>query len=810
VIAQSEHPRQPAASTRPRAWLVGLILVGAVLLGHGGSLHDGLFFDDYWHRATLRSYGWSFHDLVESATFDLPGRLAHLWWQEVPLQWRYARPVAMLAMKLELIASRGNPVGVHAFALGWHLLATWMVYLIALWALRSRGWALLAAVLFAIQPHSVFAVSWIAARNALVSGALFFAAVVAYLHASPMRRASGRSLSVPWLILSLVLWVLALFARETAVIFPLVIVVLDWAAMRSASHASGAEPEHSGEANAECRMPSAEAAAPTGAGPSATFPGRGDGGRRSPGAFPRGAPWVVYTLVALLTVAYLYWRLVVFPTSRPPEIYFTAPHGLVYVPWALGKLLHMVFALVFHTPMFLGLATYGSSLSAHVLVFGIMGLLVGGIGAWYVWASRGLASRAVWPIWLLAAFVPVIPVFVMPHFGYLPAAALVVMLVVMVRALRGRWRSFAAIVVVASSLWSLTIYRYAWRGIVRNEQVVYADIEDNTPRPPRGSRLFFINLPVAGIYASVALREAWGLDDLEGYVLTFAPQPLMMDRPSMVRRVGPRTLVVSTPPPGYFSGLSGRMLIDGMRPGKPLRAGLVIRGKLFDTTILEADARGVTRLAFTFKQPLDDPSYYFYVSTPKRPACRLVFGEWDGVPGSRPVAARRPLPAVEDWRRMVDSARTVAAMRADPAQAWLDSLDTDKPTNAELNRLEDWRRRVRADALYAQWVRWRQERRDLLRERAYYFRIIRFFGRFVKSDLFLTGSENPRCVPAGATAAAAWIRTPPRSCRHVGPSPSTVARRATARRETRGRSPARGGVVPGTRTDARTPPGCPP
>ncbi len=738
MMRRTGHANQLVTTAgRPAGWVVGLVLLAAVLIGHGGSLRDGLFFDDYWHRATLRSYGWSFHDLVESATFDLPGRLAHLWWQEVPLQWRYARPVAMLAMKLELIASRGSPVGVHAFALGWHLLATWMVYLIALWALRSRGWALLAAALFALQPHSVFAVSWIAARNALVSGALFFAAVVAYLHASPMRREAGRPLSVPWLVLSLALWLLALFARETAVIFPLVIVLLDWAAAR-------ATPLPSGEgANGKCRMPNAERAVSAGSAPLPPIPPEGGGGRRrSLGAFARGAPWLVYALVASLTLGYLYWRLVVFPTSRPPEIYFTAPHGLVYVPWALGKLLHMVFALVFHTPMFLGLATYGSSVWAHVLVFGVMALLVGGIGAWYAWASRGLGSRVVWPIWLIAAFVPVIPVFVMPHFGYLPAAALAVMLAVMVRALRRRWRSVAAAVVLASSLWSLAIYRFAWRGIVRNEQVVYADIEDNTPRPAPGARLFFINLPVAGIYAAVALREAWGLDDLEGYVLTFAPQPLMMDRPSVVQRVGPRELVVSTPPPGYFSGLSGRMLIDGMRPGQPLAAGMVIPGELFDTTILQADPRGVTRLKFTFKRPLDDPSYYFYVSTPARPACRLVFGKWPEN-GERRMAngELRMANGELDAAGMLRIARAVAAMRADPAQAWLARLDATGLSDADADRLERWLGQVHAAQTYEQWERWREAHRAVLHERRYYFRIIRFFGRFVKSDLFLTGSD---------------------------------------------------------------------
>src|SRR5262245_66298569 len=74
------------------------LLAILILVSHGGSLFDGLFFDDHWHRVTLRHADWTWHDLIESATFDLPGRLANLWWQVRPLQWRYARPVAIAAV----------------------------------------------------------------------------------------------------------------------------------------------------------------------------------------------------------------------------------------------------------------------------------------------------------------------------------------------------------------------------------------------------------------------------------------------------------------------------------------------------------------------------------------------------------------------------------------------------------------------------------------------------------------------------------------------------------------------------------------
>lgn len=552
--------------------IVGLVAV--VVVAHGWSLGDGLFFDDYWHRAQLRELGWGFDDLVESATFDLPGRLAHMWWQDQPLQWRYARPVAMLFMKIELLISGGSPVGVHLCALVWHALSGALVYLLAIWALRHRGWAFFAGVLFVIWPHSVFGVSWIAARNALVSGCFFFGAMYAYVIASSRRHERGGALGVAALIVSLICWGLALFSRETAIIFPLLVVVVDFAI----------------------------------------------GGRV---LIVRRLP--VYALMALLGGAYLYWRLMVFPTSSPPDIYYTSPSGVGYAVWAASKLLNMLFAMFFQTPMFLGLVTYDSGSATELIATAIMVVLVAVMAWWYLAASRGLKSRWLWPTWLVAAFVPVIPVFVMPHFAYLPAAALAIILTVIVRSLRRWGRPAFATFLVAITLWSVGVYRFAWRGIVRSEQLVYADIEAETPTPESSAKLFFINLPVAGIYASVAMREAWNVDDLEGYVLTFARHPLMMDRPSTIERVGDRELIISTAEPGWFSGMSGRMLLDGMRPGEPLRSGEMLVGEEFDTTIVAADEHGVTKLRFTFPKPLESSEYLFYMSTPEQPAIRVRF-----------------------------------------------------------------------------------------------------------------------------------------------------------------------------------------
>lgn len=575
------------------------VLALIILVAHGASRWDGLFFDDHWHRATLRAADWSWHDLIEAATFDLPGQLNNLWWQERLLQWRYARPVAMAAMKAELLLTGGDPRAIHACALGWHLATTLCVYGLALWALGHRGWALLAGAIFAFNPHSIFAVSWIAARNALVGGCFFAAALLAYVQASLPQRAprlrGGREL----LILSVLLWLAALFCRESAVVFPVVVVLVDLA-----------------------------------------FGGWRHVWRRMG----------LYVVLAILTLGYLYWRLIVFPTRGVPDIYFTTPHGWEYVVWAAGRLLHLLFAQITYTPMFLGLGTYGGGVSRASYVF--MGLITGAVLLWYMLATRRVRGRWLWPVVTVLGFVPVVPVFVMPHFSYLPAITYAVMVTLLLRQVaqrpagtpvkrrRWRWRPKLVVLIVAAMVWSHIVYRVLWRAVLRSEQLIHAAALLDPPPPP-GAQLVFINLPVVGIYTPVALREAWNTD-VTGYVLTFAPETLEPLTPPRVMRTGEQTIRVETAAPGFFSGLAGRMLVDGMRTHGRLAPGTTVAGPLFDATVVAATDAGVTGLEFTFHLPLTDPAVRFYLSTPQHPAAVI---DWQQVPVGATVALD---PAVAD------------------------------------------------------------------------------------------------------------------------------------------------------------------
>ncbi|NLE57229.1 MAG: hypothetical protein GX616_02635, partial [Planctomycetes bacterium] len=593
--------------------------------------------------------------------------------------------------KAEFVLSGGDARIIHACSLGWHWLIALLVYWLALKTGLARGWAFCAGVMFVILPHSFFALGWTAARNAVVGTFFFTAGVAAYMSASlgrPSRWALTR-----WLreALPALLWALAIFSRETSVAFAFIIFLID------VSY----------------------------------------GGWRH---FSRRLPF--HALIWLLTLAFVVWRWTSFDVGNVPDIYFTKLTGWTSGYWAGSKLLQLLFSQIFYTPMLMGLATYQGVPREELAAHGVMAVLVGLVAIWYIAVSKGKGGRWVWPLWCIAAFAPVVPVFAMPHFSYLPSVPYAIMIAILLAGVAAEWRRTVAFLVIAATVWSLGVYRLAWWGIIRSEQIVYSDILESTPQsPPPGSKLFFINLPIAAIYAPDAMREAWETPDLDGYTLTFAPHPLMMVEPCIVEQLSEYEFTVSTGSPGYFSGLAGKMLIDGMRPGSPLTSGMVIKAKEghpFDTTVVEADRYGVRKLHFKFHQPLATEGYCFYLSSPERAAYRLAFDapsprSYDKVLFQR--ARSKDLIEREAARWEIrDKARPIAVAMGSPIQDYL-SLQSE----TSLARVEEWWASHDIERLSREQDEWRSRNAEVLRQRQLYFRVMDIVGRFVKSDVYLTG-----------------------------------------------------------------------
>ncbi len=697
---------------RRRDLLVSCGLLLVVVCVHGSCLWDGLFLEDHWHRAVIRSSGWGLDAQWQSATFDLPGQLAQLWWQERPLHQSWARPVAMLILKIEYHLVGGRPAGMHAFGLLWHAAAAMLMFHLARWMMLSRGWSFMAGSFFALNPHSVVTTSWMSAQSAAISTCFLIGAVLAYAAASAVERTrrSRRShrlyqagwapVRIEWLAAALVLWLLAVLSFETAVILPVLVLALDVGY-----------------------------------------------GRR---------PLALYRLpfhIALvsLALAYGYWRLMVFPGMGAPQMPLHMPGDWSLLPWGGYRLVQLAFSLVSGVPMFAtGFEVSWLTGDHAVLLIGMIGLIVV-LLAWYEWASRASRCRLVWPLWALAGLILTVPLFAAPSFGYLPFAGVAMMGTLMLSRLPVAARSTVTAVALVAMLVPVTVYRSLWRGVVRSEQLLYADAVAARPVPQPGSKAFFINLPLVGLYAPVALREAWGMQDLEnppdleGHILTLSPHPLMMDRPCTVEQVGDDALIVSVAAPGYLGGRLGRILLDYARPHSPLTTGTVVHGDVYDTTVLEGDDRGIRRLKFTFVQPLASRHYHFFLSSSSRPMYRLRFNRPAGsmTDGHRALFAKARSGGATDQARqqLATLARPVAVQLADPIQA---ELSGQGPISDEgLDRLERWWESMGVSELIAEREQWIGRHRGFLAERQRGLDLIRLARAVAPVDLFVQGRASP-------------------------------------------------------------------
>jgi hypothetical protein len=169
-----------------------LLLIAAALAAFGASLGSGFHFDDY-------------------AIFGDPALAASSGWREI---WRVAqtRPLTYLTFWLNRRLGGGDPVGYHAVNLLLHVAAVLLAYE-CLRRLLAPAPALMAAAIFAVHPLQAEAVDYIWGRSIVLAAVFCFGALAAWL-------AERRWLAV-------LLFVLALLAKEECAAFPLVLLLFD-------------------------------------------------------------------------------------------------------------------------------------------------------------------------------------------------------------------------------------------------------------------------------------------------------------------------------------------------------------------------------------------------------------------------------------------------------------------------------------------------------------------------------------------------------------------------------------------------------
>jgi len=138
------------------------------------------------------------------------------------------RPVSCLTLGLNWFFGEDNPRGYHVVNLLIHLLTTVLLFKIIkrlLYLLNYKGDILLvsgiAAFLWAVHPIQTEAVSYIVQRMSSLAAMFYLAGIYFYLNFKTDRHKK-------WLAASLTMFLLAVFSKENAVLFPLAIIMIEF------------------------------------------------------------------------------------------------------------------------------------------------------------------------------------------------------------------------------------------------------------------------------------------------------------------------------------------------------------------------------------------------------------------------------------------------------------------------------------------------------------------------------------------------------------------------------------------------------
>ncbi len=130
------------------------------------------------------------------------------------------RPVRTLTYALNYALTGENPVSYHAFNVLVHALNAWLLLVLVQRLTQSRRLALAVALLFAAHPAQTAAVAYISGRKDLLATGLVFTGLIFYLR---WRSEGGRKYGIA----ALMAFLLAVLAKEVAIVFPVLILLVD-------------------------------------------------------------------------------------------------------------------------------------------------------------------------------------------------------------------------------------------------------------------------------------------------------------------------------------------------------------------------------------------------------------------------------------------------------------------------------------------------------------------------------------------------------------------------------------------------------
>jgi len=563
------------------AWL---LLLTAVV--HVPSLLNPFFIDDYVYLETVQKISMSdIPGVFATATMDEDA--SGVWWTPKGLLPFY-RPIAILSFAVEYQIWGMNAFGFHLTNLLCHLLSTFLVWRLGLRLLKDDRWAVAAAAIFAFHPIHMEAVLWISGRFDLLVCVCVLGAALSYLN---FRQAGGGRYR--WGVLCLVLFAIGLGCKETALILPAVLVLL------------------------ECLR------------------WRGD----------RDARLTRSTLVlglglGVVSVVYLAQRFRIFGGlgSLPPPygVDLSSASAVGQILWNISQYL-LDFVLLIQIDAIYINGFWERNPWLLYLLAGLAVLIL--MGAWRLASGRRVFRVGV--VWAVLFTLPALMAMPGERNVYLSSVGTSLMGAVVLAAFWSRaghradarrrlWQVAAAVLglfVVIAGVKQLVGARVGWAA-----NQVYVDLMAAEPDPPRDARILIINqCPLNAVGFTQGVHLLYDRDDVTAFALGVSPQFEGVTRDTLYR-TGDSTVRMVRQNGVFFKTFLERFLLfnkpASVLPDSASRVGLKIIDppKNFDD---------VTELQLGLGVSLDDP--------------RLMLFEWD----NSGVSSMLDLISRANWPRLV-------------------------------------------------------------------------------------------------------------------------------------------------------------
>lgn len=214
--AAAVSSKRPSGTQITVSQIVLAIGLGLTFIAYCGTLAFDFAYDD---RAQVLGNPWirAWHYVPRYFTTNVWG------FHNPNVLGNYYRPLFFVWLRANYVLFALRPWGWHLTSVFAHLGVTWLVYRLAVRITQDRLTAALAATIFGVHPVHIEAVAWVSGVTDPSMALALIPSFLCYLRA----RGRGPRARI-WLAASLALYALALLAKETAIVLPLLVFVYEW------------------------------------------------------------------------------------------------------------------------------------------------------------------------------------------------------------------------------------------------------------------------------------------------------------------------------------------------------------------------------------------------------------------------------------------------------------------------------------------------------------------------------------------------------------------------------------------------------